>query len=107
MALVLVIAFPPLVALAGRFGLSAVATPLALEIPYLAVGYVIARRQPQNPLGWTFLIVGGAVVLAGDSSNYAWAHYGPGHYALPLGPLAVLLSSGGSGIAVAIPAPPS
>lgn len=60
-------------------------------LAYGAVGLVVARRQPRNPMGW--ILLGFAVLLA--TSNCAGAYtaliYRFGHDGLPLGPAAVPL----------------
>jgi hypothetical protein len=55
------------------------------------VGLIVARRQPQNPMGWVLL--GCALCLALDdaASTYSVLDYRRHHGSLPLGELAVLL----------------
>jgi hypothetical protein len=57
-----------------------------------AVGLVVARRHPRNPVGW--ILLGFAVLMAGSDCAGAYAAYiyRFGHGALPLGPVAVLLA---------------
>jgi hypothetical protein len=57
-----------------------------------AVGLVVARRQPRNPVGW--ILLGFAVLMAVSDCAGAYAAfiYRFGHGALPLGPVAVLLA---------------
>jgi hypothetical protein len=64
---------------------------LVIFIAFGAVGVVVARAQPRNPVGW--LLLGGAVGLALSSAggDYAVLVYRLGHRTLPLGPVAVLL----------------
>ena len=88
----LVVAFAPILIVAHQFTLSNFGTPFLIETPYVAVGFLVARRQPQTPIGWLLLMVGGATALSGDSGYYASAVYGL-HRALPLGPLALLLGN--------------
>ena len=99
-AAVLLAAFAPILALAHQLTLSNFGTPFLLEAPYVAVGFLVARRQPRNPIGWLLLAGGSAAALSGDSGYYAWSIYGVGHRALPLGPLAVLLGNSLSILAV-------
>jgi hypothetical protein len=56
------------------------------------VGWVVARRQPRNSVGW--ILLGFAVLLAvgGCAGSYAVLIYRYGHGTLPLGPVAVLLN---------------
>ncbi len=88
----LLVAFAPILVVAHQFTLSNFGTPFLIETPYVAVGFLLARRQPQTPIGWLLLVVGGATALSGDSGYYASAVYGL-HRALPLGPLALLLGN--------------
>jgi hypothetical protein len=65
---------------------------LVVFITLGAVGVVVARAQPRNPVGW--LLLGGALGLALSAAggDYAVLVYRLGHRTLPLGPVAVLLS---------------
>jgi hypothetical protein len=64
---------------------------LVIGIPAAAVGIVVARRQPRNPLGWLLLAIGLCLILATDGSDYALLAYRLGHH-LPLGLLALGLN---------------
>jgi hypothetical protein len=57
------------------------------------VGLVVARHQPQNPMGWLLQGCGLCFVLATDASFYAILAYRLHPARLPLGGLAVLLQS--------------
>jgi hypothetical protein len=46
---------------------------LVIGIPAAAVGLVVARRQPRNPLGWLLLAIGLCLILATDGSDSAFA----------------------------------
>lgn len=61
-----------------------------LVLPFAAVGFVLARRRPGNPLGWLLLTVAICFLLSNDSGFYAVAVYRLGHH-LPLGPVALVL----------------
>jgi hypothetical protein len=54
-------AMVPLSFLAG--GGSDVVTALVIGVPTAAVGVVVARRQPRNPLGWLLLAISACLVL--------------------------------------------
>jgi hypothetical protein len=96
-ALVLALLIPPLVVIsvvlavldhsfgAGDGGSGIIVPGLGL------VGFVVARRQPRNPIGWSFL--GAAVFLAldGVGSSYSVLDYRHHHGRLPFGPVAVLV----------------
>ena len=62
-----------------------------IVVVYAAVGFVVARRQPGNPIGW---ILSGFIVvflLSSDVGLYAVLYYRFGHHGLPLAPVAVVL----------------
>jgi hypothetical protein len=61
-----------------------------LVLPFAAVGFVLARRRPGNPLGWLLLAVATCFLLSNDSGFYAAAIYRLGHH-LPLGLVALVL----------------
>ena len=56
---------------------------LAISLPMCAVGLIVARRQPGNPIGWLLLVIPAAVLLGLDAGPYAWLVYHMG-YRLPL-----------------------
>jgi hypothetical protein len=87
----LFLAVLPLAAVTRNLTGSSVGASLPMILPFGAVGLVVARRQPRNPVGW--ILLGFAVLLvAGDCAGaYAALIYRFGHAALPLGPAAVLL----------------
>ena len=59
-------------------------------LPSAAVGLLVARRQPGNPLGWLFLLTGTGMLLGTDAGNYAVYVYRLGHR-LPFGSAGVVL----------------
>ena len=70
----------------------AVAGASLFGLSFTAVGYVVARRQPLNPMGWLLLGVAVSIDLGSFAPAYASYDYGNHHGSLPLGPVAVLLS---------------
>jgi hypothetical protein len=60
-------------------------------LAYGGVGFVVARRQPGNPVGWVLLGFALLLGLEGDASLYAVVVYRLGHGGLPFGPAAVVL----------------
>ena len=94
-ALALAVTFPIAVALAHEWSISDVATPLIVELPYVAVGVVIAHRRSRNPVGWIILSGGFVALVAGNCNEYAWSVFGPARRAWPFGEAAVFLSIGG------------
>ncbi len=69
------------------------ATGVAFVLAFAAVGVVVARREPHNPMGW--LLLGAALLWeAGDFiPGYASFDYMIHHGALPLGHVALLFTS--------------
>jgi hypothetical protein len=61
---------------------------LVIGIPAAAVGIVVARRLPRNPLGWLLLAIGTCLIVANDGSDYALLAYRLGYH-LPFGLLAL------------------
>ena len=49
-------------------------------IPFAIVGYIVARRQPHNPLGWILLGLGLDFMLAYDAGQYAYMAYRQGYH---------------------------
>jgi hypothetical protein len=80
--------------LVGRDLLENAGQPLLVTVPFAAVGVIVARRQPRNPMGWLLAGVGVLVMLANVGSLYALLAYHLGHR-LPFGPAAVLLDVSG------------
>ncbi len=95
-----VLAVLSLMLLAGALVLSALTGQLSVlgsgpivpvAVVYAAVGFVVARRQPGNPIGWiliTFILL---FLLSGVAGGYAALYYRFGHHGLPLAPVAVVL----------------
>jgi len=77
--------------LSGKVDLGESILNLLIFVTLGAVGLVVARAQPRNPVGW--LLLGGATALALSSAggSYAVLLYRQGHTALPFGPVAVLV----------------
>ena len=68
------------------------AAGLVFVLAFTAVGVVVARREPRNPMGWLLIAVALAVQAGSDASGYVDLDYNLHHGTLPLGQLAVLLS---------------
>jgi hypothetical protein len=69
----------------GGFGLAALLIG--------ALGLVVTRRQPANPIGWLLLGFAATAAFYGAASSYAVLDYHFHHGSLPLGPAAVLVAS--------------
>jgi hypothetical protein len=64
--------------------------PLVIGVPCAAVGVLVARRQPRNPIGWLFLVIAVGLFLGTDGGVYGYLDYRLGHH-LPLAPVGVVL----------------
>jgi MFS family permease len=64
---------------------------LPTVLVYAAVGFLVARRQPRNPIGWILIIFIVVFLLSSIAGWYAVLYYRFGHHDLPLAPAAVLL----------------
>jgi hypothetical protein len=80
----------PLLLLTRQSALST-AGQMITFLPVAAVGYVVARHQPRNPIGWLLLVSTISTLVSDDAGAYTQLAYGPGRH-LPLGPVAVLLN---------------
>jgi hypothetical protein len=74
----------PLTLLSGQLGAGIVA--VVIGIPCAGVGFLVARRQPGNPLGWLFLAVAICLFVGNDGGDYSYAVYRLGRH-LPFGPV--------------------
>ena len=79
----------PLTVLSGQLGDGL--TAWAIGIPSAGVGFLVARRQPGNPLGWLFLVCAGCLFTSNDAVDYSYFVYRLGHH-VPFGPLALWLA---------------
>ena len=96
-----VLAVLSLMLLAGALVLSALTGQLSvlgsgpivpIVVVYAAVGFVVARRQPGNPIGWILITWIVVFLLSGVAGGYAALYYRFGHHGLPLAPVVVLLT---------------
>ncbi|HEY6278568.1 MAG TPA: hypothetical protein VIX86_19830 [Streptosporangiaceae bacterium] len=71
-------------------------------LPTALLGFVVARRQPGNPLGWMFLALMALLVLADGGGDYAWLSYRLGHH-LPLAVVGVFLAPAWVWLLVTLP----
>src|SRR5580700_8689252 len=61
-----------------------------IGLPSAAIGVLVTRRQPGNPLGWLFLVSAVCQFIGTDGGGYALLAYHFGHH-LPLASVAVAL----------------
>jgi hypothetical protein len=99
--LLLAAALVPLLRIAGQDVLSNVSQD-APFLPVAAVGLVVARHQPRNPIGWLLLATAAGALLSADAAPYAWLVYRRGHH-LPFGPVALLVGLAFLSLYVALP----
>jgi hypothetical protein len=90
LVLLLAAAVVPLALVAHRGVLSNIGQVVPF-LPIAAVGFVIARHRPRNPIGWLLIATAACAVLTADAELYVWLVYRLGHH-LPLGPVALLLA---------------
>jgi hypothetical protein len=91
LALILMAVALVLSALAGQLSVLGSGPLVPIVVVYAAVGFVVARRQSGNPIGWiliTFILL---FLLTGVADGYALLYYRFGHHGLPLAPVAVVL----------------
>jgi hypothetical protein len=79
----------PLTVLSGQIFNALVAA--AIGVPCAAVGWLVTRRQPGNPIGWLFLVTGLFMFLSTAGGDYGYYVYQLGHH-LPLGAAGSALS---------------
>jgi MFS family permease len=89
LALLSLAAAIPLTALSHQLGDAVVAA--VIGVPCAAVGWVVARRQPGNPIGWLFLVIGVFMFLSTVGGDYGYYVYRLGHH-LPLAPAGLALA---------------
>jgi hypothetical protein len=88
LAILSLIAVVPLSLLAHELDSGVIAA--VIGVPCAAVGWLVTRRQRENPLGWLFLVIGVCLFLGTVGADYAVLAYRLGHR-LPLGPVALVL----------------
>ena len=48
---------------------------LVIGVPCAAIGFLVARRQPRNPLGWLFLVIAIFLFVPTVGGDYAYLNY--------------------------------
>ncbi|HZV26749.1 MAG TPA: hypothetical protein VFG00_10705 [Acidothermaceae bacterium] len=76
-----------------------------LMLPFAIVGFIVARKQPRNPIGWVMLALAPIFELSADAGMYSVIIYHLGHPTLPLGRLAVALTQLWVALLVLLPVP--
>jgi hypothetical protein len=68
-------------------------TGVPIPLVYAAVGVIVARHQPRNPVGWILILFVVLFLIPVDAGYYAALCYDFGYHGLPLGPTALTLAS--------------
>lgn len=76
-----------------------------LMVPFAVLGFVLARRQPRNPIGWIMLLLGPFFILSTDASFYSLLAYHVRGHDLPWSRLAVVLAPSWVLLQVVLPLP--
>ena len=69
---------------------------VVLALAFGAVGYIVARHQPHNPIGWIFLVLAPTTILLYAVRLYLVLDYGRHGGSLPLGAAAATWDLGWS-----------
>jgi hypothetical protein len=76
-----------------------------LMIPFGVLGFVLARRQPRNPIGWILLLLCPVFIVSNDAGLYSLVAYHVDGHDLPLSRLAVVLAPDWALLQVVLPLP--
>jgi hypothetical protein len=90
LVLVLGAALIPLALTAGQNPLAAGGPQIAVAVSFAAVGLVVARHRPANPIGWLMLGLAVGLLIYADTGLYDVIGYRLGHR-LPLAPAVLFL----------------
>jgi hypothetical protein len=91
LALMLAAASITLSGLVGKLSVLGSGPIVPVVVIYAAVGVVVARRQPRNPIGWILIIFILVFLLSTVVGSYAVLYYRLGHHGLPLAWVGVVL----------------
>jgi hypothetical protein len=100
---VLLAAAVSLAAMAHDLTVSNLVTLISVCLAFTAVGVVVARHQPRNPVAWLLATVGLLTVLNSVGAEYEVLVYRLGHGTWPLGPLAVFLELAWAPLIILLP----
>jgi hypothetical protein len=70
-----------------------IATGIPIPLVYAAVGVIVARHQPRNPVGWILILFVVLFLIPVDAGYYATLRYYFSHHGLPLGQAALVVTS--------------
>ena len=91
LALILMVAALVLSALVHQLSVLGSGPVVPVVVVYAAVGFVVARRQPGNSIGWILIAFIVVFLLSDVVGSYAALYYRFGHHGLPLASVAVVL----------------
>ncbi len=104
LGLVLLLVGVPLAGLAHEWTFTG-ADGIVIIPPFAIVGFVLARRVPRNPIGWSLLVPAVAAMLSEDAGFYAVRAVRLGDHGLPLARVAVFLAAGWAWLILLLPLP--
>jgi hypothetical protein len=78
---------------------------ILIALPFAVIGLVVARRQPQNAIGWILFSVAACFLLIGIGRTYSVLDYQVHKGSLPLGWLTVSLTEGWTPMFLLMPLP--
>ena len=90
LALLLVAASAVLTVVAGDLSVSGGGGTIALAMTFLATGFLVALRQPRNPIGWLLMCTGVSTAFTTAAGLYTLLDYRSAHGSLPFGPAVFL-----------------
>ncbi len=85
--------------------LSKTGSPPVLVIPFAVLGFVLARRQPRNPIGWIMLLLGPVFIVSTAAGLYSVLAYRVDGHDLPLSRVAVVVAPAWVLLQVVLPLP--
>jgi hypothetical protein len=85
LALLLVAACAVLTVVTGDLSVSGGGGTIALAMTFLAMGFLVALRQPRNPIGWLLMCTGISTAFTTAAALYTTLDYASDHGSLPFG----------------------
>jgi hypothetical protein len=95
LALALIVGSVVLTVITGSLTASSDGAVLALALVFLAVGFLVAVRQPANPIGWVLIATGLASAFTIWASLYTLYDFSRAGGGLPFGRLVLFLENAG------------
>ena len=102
LALALIVGSVVLTVITGSLTASSDGAVLALAFVFLAVGFVVAVRQPANPIGWVLIATGLASAFTIWASLYTVYDFSRAGGGLPLGRAVLFLENAGWPLSILI-----